>query len=559
MNRLAYDSLAREVLWLLLDSGRLRPATLDRMVAWEVYFLPPRVVLHLPDEDRFTGLLDPRTRREHAAMLSASIMHIATTEDRDGWVVWTQDVEVSVHYAEGRSRPAATPSYAPRTVERAEGVAASGDAGEALLKLQRGADTLWLARGDGLVAVSRGRWRPRVTLIEAVDEERGPDGETIAWLIADGPMRIEHGDGRVEDKPARSRVGIERDMRVVLRGNRLRRLWQRGVELSFEVLGAARMARPRLQLTCAGEAVSWDRNRDPRMVVGEAVDTRLPVAGLDLELTAELGDEIVVRNRSHEDTWLTWWDKAPLRVAGLASVNIQASHLRGLGAGDAAIGVRLQGAPASEPPRVVELHGRMQKSAGGGAEKDPIFGFEQAIATVYQDGVLLDAEADGALLRVPVEDVALVRPLLRIAFDGCGGAKVMPLDANVGATDLEVTQDAWAWVQDVVSFALPGLRVRLEAAAGRPRLVYGRPVRVRDVSADPEDRWQLHGWRFRVAANGLAVNGVGGAGEPAITVDRQEVTGPALLPPVAEHHVQAGSGMYRIVRRTGRASVAREA
>lgn len=542
MNRLAYDSLAREVLWLLLDSGRLRPATLDRMVAWEVWFLPPRIDLALPDEDRFAELLNPRTRAEHAAMLAASLMHVVTTEDRDGWVVWTQSVSVEVRYAEGQGRPSATPVYAPRPELRA--LPQQGEDGEALLKVRMGAETLWLKRGDGLVPVSRGARRPRVTLLEAVEP-----ADAVAWLVASGPVRIEHGDGRVETKPPRSLVPVERDVRIQVRGAGLRSLWQR-LTLDLEVLGASRLARPSIELSRGADSITWNRNRELRLVVGEAVDTRLVAPGLDLELTSEPGDEVVIHNRRPEPALVGWGDGA-LRIEAGGSVRVLAAHLRSLG--DGAITVRTQGATAA-PPRLMELQGRLQIAAGD-ATRDPIFGFERSVATVWQDGVLLGGDAQ--VVRVPVDDAALVRPLLRIAFDGCDGAKVMPLDAAVTAGELDLAPGVWTWAPDVLTVGLPGLRMRLEAVAGRSRLIFGRPLRVCEVSADPDDRWQLHGWRFRIAANGLAVSGTGGG--DALMIDHQEVGGPALLPPAAEHHVQTGSGMYRIVRRTGRAPMVREA
>lgn len=552
MNRLAYDSLAREVLWLLLDGGRLRPATLDHMVAWQVFFLPPRVLLEVPDEDRFAPLLDPRSRAEHAAMLGAALLHVATTEDRDGWVVWTPTVEVEVRFAEGRRHPTATPSYDPSR-RPPPPIVEAGEAGDPLVRAAVGDEAIFLKRGEGLVPVYRGGIHPRVTLVETAEPDAPPD--CIAWLLVDGAARVEHGDGRVESLPPCSRIPVRRDLRVVVRGAGLRRLWRRPLVVSVEVLGAARMGRPALALRHGAELLTWDRNREPKVVVGDAPDARLTAPGLDVELCSEPGDVVVARNRSAEPTWLRWAGE-PLRLWGRQQVRLCASHLSGIGAGGGSVEVRLEGAPSVEAPRTFTVQGRLVRSRRAEAPSEPLFGFEQAVATVFQDGLLLDAEPDGALLHVPVDDPGLVRPLLRIALDGCGGAKVMALEPSLRAIDCDLVPDAWTFVPDVVAFAVPGLRLRLEAAAGRPRLIYGLPVRVCDVSADPEDRWSLHGWRFRVAANGLAVNGTG---EPAITVDHRQVDGPALLPPAPEHHVEAGSGMYRIVRLGRRASLAREA
>lgn len=554
MNRLVYDSLAREVLWLLLDGGHLRPATLDHMVAWQVFFLPPRVLLELPDEDRFAPLLDPRTRPEHAALLGAAMLHVAATEDRDGWVVWTPSVEVEVRYAVGRRRPSATPSYDAVTRAPAP-VVEAGASGDPLVRVQVGSETRFLERGAGLVPLSRGRWQSRVTLVEACEPDAPPDA--VAWLLVEGPSRVAHGDGSVERHPAFSRIPITHDLRVTVHGAGLRRLWRLPVSLSLEILGAARMGRPPLALRRGDTVVAWDRNRDLRLAVGDAVDARLVVAGLDVELSSEPGDVITVRNRSAEATWLTWAGE-PMRVGGRQAVRLCASHLQSLGAGPTAVEVRTEGAAPVMGPRILSFHGRLRRSRHPEATSaEPLFGFEQAVATIFQDGLLLDVEPDGAVLQVPVDDPALVRPLLRVALDGCGGAKVMVLEPSLRAVDCELIPDTWAFIPDVASFVVPGLRLRLEAApGGRPRLIYGLPVRVCDVSADPEDRWSLHGWRFRVAANGLAVNG---SGEPSILVDHRSVDGPALLPPAPEHHVEAGSGLYRIVRRARRASLAREA
>jgi hypothetical protein len=291
-------------------------------------------------------------------------------------------------------------------------------------------------------------------------------------------------------------------------------------------------------------STAWDRNREPTFVIGEADGARVYAPSLDIGLRSCSEDRVEVDNRKSEPTWIGWYDGAPLRLPAGATVPVQGVHLRSFGAGDGAVSVRLEGAEPPAPPRVVEIHGRLQRrNTGSTPVVDPLFGYEEAVASIFQDGVYL-GEGEG-VLRIPVRDQELAGPLLRVCFDGCNGAKVMPLSSRLRVLAQDAAEGSWLWVEDVLSIALPEQRLRLEVV-GRPRLVYGEPLLVREVSADPDDRWQLAGWRFRVAANGLAVNGSGRVG---LSVDQQPVSGPTLLPPASEHHVEAGAAMYRIVRR----------
>ena len=563
MNRLAYDSLAREILLLMLESRRLRPVARDRIVAYQVYFFPPRILLELPDADRFEGLLNPVTRPEHAKLLESSILHIVTTEERDSWVVWAPTVEIDVRLGEGHTKPSALPGYEPHTAPRvvtkrpAATLAGVSEDADLLLRLTVNGRVSYLRSGQGLLAAVRGAFTPRVTVFESVE-----DGPEVASLFAHGNARLSTGDGRVQVLPPRVRIPITHDMTVTVRPTRGRRLWQHKVEIQVEVLGVSRMARPRLLVEKRDGRTAWDRNREPQLEVGDQVGAHVVAAGMRLRLRSAPEDRVEVENLGDTPTWLTWFDGAPLRAPVGTAIPVQGSHLRGLGAGGDALATRLEGAAVSSAPRIVDVHGRLLRPKGHGGpgdeERDPLghvgglFGYEEAVASVYQDGVTLVARGDQSAISIPVPDAALVGPLFRVAFDDCMGAKLMALSDELRGYSLDLAPNAWVWVPDVAALALPGLRLRLEVL-DRPKLVYGEPQLVQEVTADPDDRWQLQGWRFRIAANGLAVNGSGRVG---LEVDRQRVEGPTLLPPASEHHVEAGPGLYRIVRRRDRAAVA---
>ncbi|MBH24209.1 MAG: hypothetical protein CMH57_07095 [Myxococcales bacterium] len=538
MTQLAYDDLARQVLAMLIASGRLKAAERDRLIAYETYYLPPRVRVELPDADAHLPLLNPHTTDEHAQALASSLMHVATTEERDRWVLTTPDVAVTVALSSSGA-PSAEPLYHLTETPSPE-AATPAEPTEALLrfKLQRG-DDLILRRGDGLVPVVRDRRSPRLSVLEAPDE-----GDEVAFLIVGGPTRVQTADGRSRDYPAHAQIPITHDVTFRVQGSRWLP-WARSVEGEAQVLGVSRMQRPSLLvITPEDGPTEWNRNRNPSVRVG-GDDADIAHAELRLKLDSGAGDQISIESVMRRPARATWFDQRPVRIPALEALPLQGSHLRALGHGEGSLPVKMAGRAPLSNPWCVEVRGWSPPAPTSQEPFSGLFGFEQPVATIFEDGLLLKPSASQEPLRLPVESPELVKPLFRIALDGCHGCKLMPLTAELTTEDLELEADTWSWAQGLITLNLPGLRLRLEALE-QVKLVYGEPQWTAELSADPEDAWQLGGWRLQVTSASLNIHG---AGRVDLSVDRRPVSQAMELPAAREHRVQAGRHLYRIVRR----------
>ncbi len=534
--RAIMNSLARETLMLLIESGQLREAGREQLVAYETYYLPPKIDLSLPDKDRYSALLNPHTTRESCKSLASAILTVVATEERDTWLRAGDGLEVVARLATGRDSARATPIYADDRVEQPARVSEIGDP---LLQVEIGDHREVLRQGMGLLTVVRSRWRPRVSLMEAPRES--PE---VAFLVTEGPTLITTADGREREHEGPAKVPLTHDVEFRVRGRGVK-FWQRPVEGRIEVLGVSRMTRPTLMIEAEGGVErEWDRNREPTLdiEIGEASSQRTAI-----QLRSGAGDQVDIEIQSGPDTWLTWHDGRPLRVSQGEVLPVLGAHLVGLGRENAGLmRVRMTTALALSAPLETEIHGWMPPLRKGGQAFAGLFGFEQPVAVIYEDGLALDAGDPALPARMPVYAPELVGPLFKVALDQRPGCKLLPLNPSLNAEGVSRPIDAWSWIQGVVAFSTPGSRWRLEAL-DRPRIIYGEPLEIARISADPADAWRIQGWRVRVVGDTLEIGGDGR--EPAI-LDRKPVTGELRVPMVGEHRLQIGRGIYRVVRRT---------
>ncbi|MEL6179800.1 MAG: hypothetical protein AAFS10_12650 [Myxococcota bacterium] len=533
MAQLAYDALAREVLALLIASGQLKAAERDRLIAYETYYLPPRTRIALPDTDAHTHLLNPHTQDEHAEALAASILHVATTEERDRWVMTAPDIMVTIELAQtGRTQAEPIYHFTEHEANHTDDIA---EPTEALLRLrlETGQEVL-LRQGDGLLPVVRDTRSPRLTLLEAPD-----GGDEVAFLIVGGPTQIQTSDGRSQSYRAHARIPITHDVTFRVEGSRWIP-WMRTIQGTAQVLGVSRMQRPSMLIITNNGPTEWNRNRAPSLVVGDE-EGHIP-----LRLRSGAGDHITVESIAREPALVTWFDAHPLHIPALDALPLQGSHIKALDHGAQAMPVKMAGRAPLSNPWWIEVHGWAPPTQTTHKPFSGLFGFEQPLATVYEDGLLLRPESAPDPLRLPVHTPELVKPLFRIALDGCAGCKLMALTGELTTEDLELTPNTWSWAQGLITLNLPGMRLRLEALE-QVKLVYSEPQWTAELSADPEDAWQIGGWRLQVTRASLNIRG---AGRVDLNVDRHPVTQAMELPAAREHRIQAGRNLYRIVRRT---------
>lgn len=540
MAELLYDKLAREALLMLIDSGGLRSAAKAQLVAYETYYLPPRVALELPDRAGYAKLLNPHTTAEHSRRLADAILTVARTEESDTWVIAEPSLEVAVTLAIGRRRPRATPKYG--VDDDAPVKEAARAPGAPLLRvLIDDEEVAVLREGAGLLTVVDQRWRPRISLMEA--PERGPE---VAFLLADGGTHVATADGREKHYKAPARIPISHDLSFEV-GGRAWRPWDKGVRGRVEVLGVSRMARPELTISDPmGETSAWDRNTQPRLEIGEHDEARIRSHAVHLALRSGARDRVEVEALHEEAQWLTWYDGRPLRVSPSRRLPLQGSHLTALGRDDGQrLEVRLASTHATPAPRLIEVHGW---SPPAGEEEKPfagLFGFEQPVAVVWEDGQVLEPGLTPGPLRVPVFDPALIGPLCAVALDGCPGCKLMPYNRMLAAEGHRLTLEAWTWFEGITSLTMPGGRWRLEALE-RVQLIYNEPRQVKALSADPEDAWHVQGWTVRVVGDELEISG---GGRVPARLDRRPLDGTTRASLSREHRLSIGHGVYRIVRR----------
>jgi len=525
-----YENLARDLLLLLIESGELHAVERDRLIAYETYHLPPFIDLELPDLDGYDKLLNPHTTDDHARLLANTLRQLIATEERNSWVETTGALEIHVHLST-TGAPRATPRYDALPDARAE--APVSELAEALVRVKIGDTATVLRRGHGLLPVLRKATRPRLSLLEAPEHL-----QELAYLIVGGPTTLRTADGQTRDYDAHARIPIVHDATFITHGRRLRP-WERDAEGEVEVLGISRARRPALLLQRGDETLEWNRNQQPQLELGPLADE------VRIKLHSGAGDHVEVETLSHRSTFVTWFDGAALLVPARRRLPLRGSHLTAIGHGPDAIPVRTAGAAPHVAPRVIEVQGWMPRPRPDDQPNQRLFGFELPVASVFEEGKLLDTAASDDPIRVPVHAASLVRPLFLLALDGAPGCKLKPLTVELTAEDFDLHIDAWSWIDGVIGLTLPTMRLRLEAL-GKVKLLYDELQWVTDVTADPTDAWQHLGWRLRLTPATLEVEGQGRA---ELTVDQRPITGPTQLPALREHRVQLGRTLYRVVRR----------
>ncbi len=544
MNRLVYERLSHRVLWYLLEGGHLRAASPDRMISYQVYCMPPAVLLFAPDEDAYVGLLNRVTRAEHCEALAEALLHLVSVEERDDWVLLSPGLEIVVRHAEdGRARaiPVYDLSEVRRELEESARVSAAAQEGQrrAIVRVRwqwggRDQEAI-LQQGDGVLALLRGRRLPRLTLYE-----RPGDAYELAALVAQGWLEVESASGQSSHQPYHP-VSVTHDMRFKVRPLWWR-FWERSTVASVELLGVVREQRRDIAFVGpGGESYVWRRNAEAQCVIGDARDALWVLGGLDVVLRGLAFDRIEVENRGDGVLSLTWLGGYPLELATGSRICIQGRDLRGIGYR----GGRLEVSSFREPevgPRLLEVHGVSRRQLARKGEAS-LFGFEQPVAEVYQVGLGLETLGEDTQ-RV---DVTLsgreLGPLFVLALDGCPGAKIRALREGVRVGGSVLSAEGWRDLGHVVRIETGGGAFRLEAV-DELRLLFEEEVKVAELSDDPRDKWNYLGWRFRPQGGGLVLSG---GGRVPLVVDGRVVKAEAVIPGRREHRVEGGGGIFRIV------------
>ncbi|MDX9721731.1 MAG: hypothetical protein RBU37_13355, partial [Myxococcota bacterium] len=383
MNRLVYQRLSRELLWLLLESRSLRPAAYDRLVAYQVFYFPPALLLELPDEERFLALLNPMTREEHGKALAQALLHLVSVEERDSWVLTEPRLELVIRHAENAKttvlplEDSAVERAAKEELRFAQELR-DKQTRRALLhaKLEvEDAEGTYLKQGDGVLALSRGRRLPRITLFERMNSSF-----ELAWMVADCALTLRSSAGS-RRYPAHALIPISHDTRFSARPA-LWQLWKRRLEGEIKILGLARESRAPLTFEHDGQQLSWERNAEPSFEIGRSRKAELPSESFELRLQSRAFDLIELENRSQDPVDILWHEERPLELPGHGVMSLQGSQLQGLRTLDESSRIIVQSSQR-EAPREFELLTVRARSAAASA-RDALFGFEQPAARIHQ-------------------------------------------------------------------------------------------------------------------------------------------------------------------------------
>jgi hypothetical protein len=298
------------------------------------------------------------------------------------------------------------------------------------------------------------------------------------------------------------------------------------------VLGLARLGRPDVTFTSSeGEQRLWDRNREPTIEL--AADVFLQAAG---------EDRVDIDNRASESAFAIWFDGESLEVPAGASVSVQGSHLLGIKSPAGTVWAASTGSFVAPRPRVLELRGVVSRSVPerAAAGDTAMFRFEERAALVFQDAVVLP-RAHSNTVEVGVRTQLNAGLLAEVALDDCPGAKLRYPVAN--SADGSVAWHPWQHVHDVVQVGACSARLELVAAA---QVTFASPSFVRTLTTDPDDGWELGGFKLRLSTEGLDLE----ADASAVSAEVNGIVyqGSARLPFQPSYRVRAGDGVYRIVR-----------
>jgi len=525
------DSLAREVLRLLVYSGRLRPVVRDRVVAFETYHLPRRIVLRLPDEDRYSEFLNPWTRTDACAALARMILDIVANEERDGWILPTPVLDVDADLLETGAGPTAFPEYEPKDSASSRPPLPSGTDNTPLLRVLLGSKPIIVRRRDGIVPVCRDRNRPRMTLFETWDRSG-----VLAKLVCDGRATVFGTNGSRQDFARGQPISIRSDVHFKVLGPRLRP-WVGAVEGSIEALGRAELHRAEISMSNGGQPLlRWDRSERPELALE-------PIQGIGVQVSAGLGEIVELESSSESGTWARWADQRLLVLPRHQRVPVLATHLKAISNGNQTIDTRVRGQGDVDPPRIVSVHASEAPTLKR-QDGDPLFGFESVLAYVEHVGLRIDPSPSSDRLRLPLGSLSPGTEVLRLGFDSLPGVKLLPLIEDIVVEGKTASLGQWVWIAEVATLELAGRRVRLEAL-DPVRVTFEHPPRIAELSRDVRTAWRYGGWTIRATPSTIAV---AGSGHMSLRIDGQPITNDTTIPAAPEHHIEVGSDRFRIVR-----------